>query len=143
MLKVYQTRTGATGNCFEACIASILDKDITDVPDLCAHEKSGKWIEVLNCWLDQFGMAYMECSVPTAEVEEFFKNKDFYHIIIAQTTGPGTIKHAVVGRKGKVIFDPLQPPLTIVTEEVLTMGVLVCTCLPVRQGSLHGQSDTE
>lgn len=53
---VYQTIFGKTnGNCFAACIASILEMDLEDVPHFCRGDNP-EWMFDLNEWLYQFGL---------------------------------------------------------------------------------------
>ena len=56
MKPVYQTIFGKTnGNCFAACIASILEMDLEDVPHFCRGDNP-EWMFDLNEWLYQFGL---------------------------------------------------------------------------------------
>jgi hypothetical protein len=101
-----QTKLGRNGNCFEACIASIVESNIDDVPNLMPYIENGKWIEKLNFWLGlHFGLAYIEMKVPIDLKDEFF-GSDFIYILIGDTVRNGTIKHAVIYRKTEMIFDP-------------------------------------
>jgi len=129
MKPVYQTRLFTNGNCFEDSIASLLELDIDDVPDLLAYQDDQRWVGKLNEWLAQKGLCYMESLLPLEDVEDFFSNKDFYHTIISDTTSDGKVKHAVIARKGKMIHDPHPAQLKMIEpDEFLRIGYLVSTC---------------
>lgn len=128
MIPIYQTRLGATGNCFEASIASLLNLPLDQVPDLAAYEDNGLWADKLNEWLAPKGLAYFEARIARNEIDDFFKHKDFYHIICGPTARSAKIHHAVVGRKGKMVHDPHPDGIGVLEEENLNIGVLVSKC---------------
>lgn len=125
MTPTKQTILGSKGNCFAACIASILDCTIDDIPNLNAYEESEEWMQVLNDWLSNRGLGYMEVIVPSADINVFFRNKDFYHVIIGPTNRSSNLFHAVVGRKGKIVFDPHPTDLGLIQENNLRLGVFI------------------
>jgi hypothetical protein len=125
MTPIKQTILGPKGNCFAACIASILDCPISNIPDLNAYEESEEWMQVLNDWLSGRGLGYMECLVPMDELDVFFGSKDFYHVIVGPTERNSSLFHAVVGRKGKVVFDPHPTDLGLIQEDHLRLGVFI------------------
>jgi len=56
MKPVYQTIYGRpNGNSFAACVASILEMNLEDVPNFCAGDNP-RWMNDLNKWLYQFGL---------------------------------------------------------------------------------------
>lgn len=130
MKQVEQTKLGSDGNCFEACIASLLDCAIEEVPDLGAYEEDNTWLGVLNDWLERtYGLGYLECRVPHRERDEFWKDKNFYHIIIGPTSLSQDIHHAVVGRKGRMLWDPHPEHIGILDEpDSMRIGVIVSQC---------------
>lgn len=128
MIPVKQTRLGSTGNCFEASIASLMNLNIEDIPDLCAYQ-DGPWMKKLNKWLEKYKLVYMEVHLLVTEAENFFSDKDFYHVIVGDTSRRTGIKHAVVGRKGKMVHDPHPDHAGILQGEMLHIGILVNQCL--------------
>lgn len=94
------------GDCFRTCVACILEiPDATHVPHFFENcfDDPHLWQQSLNDWLFKRGLAYIEISSPGAE---WFKSWgiDTYHIISGYSTrGFG---HAVVGRNGKIVWDP-------------------------------------
>ena len=134
MTPTQQTVFGDKGNCFEACIASFFDMDIKDVPDFNAYEEGGVWMRHLNNWLAPQGLVYFEGRIPHTEIEEFFRDKDFYHIMIAPTMRSSEICHAVIGRKGKMLFDPHPDNVGIIKEKNgLRFGVFVKTFVLINE----------
>lgn len=105
MKKVMQTDNN---NCFQACIASIFEIEIEEIPNLAPHEENGKWIIVLNKWLqNKYKLNYIESYISLNEGQILFKQgTGYYHIIIGVPSINKVIKHAVVGYAGKIIFDP-------------------------------------
>ena len=127
MKPVIQTRTGATGNCFEACIASILELKLEEVPDFSAYSEDQTWVKKLNKWLSKRGLVYFEVNIDVSCTNDFFKSRNFYHILIGDTVGGGKLKHAVVGNNGKMVYDPHPSNIGIIKEKILTMGLFVYT----------------
>lgn len=123
MKPLFQTRFGSEGNCMEACIASILELDLKEVPDLLAYEENGEWVNVLNK-LSKLGLCYIE--VIMDDIPLFFKNKKCYHIFIGKTTRHETIYHAAVGYNGKVVHDPIEEGSNFLYSEI-KLGFFVRT----------------
>lgn len=56
MKKVYQTKFGKPeGNCFPACLASILEIDIDQVPNF--HEGNGVWYKKYREWFNKYDLS--------------------------------------------------------------------------------------
>jgi hypothetical protein len=88
MKPIHQTRIGDDGNCFAACLSSILE---TPIPEFGSEPDF--WPNV-DRWLARRGLRYTQTSDPPLG----------WHTIegISPRGGP----HAVVGRDGKFVFDP-------------------------------------
>lgn len=92
MKRVEQTRTGADGNCLNACIASILELPLDDVPEF-----GDDWLTELNDFLRSRGLSYKR--IPIDGVKP---------------SGYGTIEgvsprgglHACVALDGELVWDP-------------------------------------
>jgi hypothetical protein len=61
MRYVNQTKTGVGGNCFAACIASILDLSLDEVPNFCARD--GDWFKEFQRWLVARGLFAFEAEL--------------------------------------------------------------------------------
>jgi len=83
------------GNCFAACVASILEVQIDQVPD-CRPQARKLWYDRLNDWLRGFDLQLCFGEVPPC-AEAF---------VIATGPGPRGCRHAVVWRNGKMVHDP-------------------------------------
>lgn len=95
------------GNCFAACVASILELDLADVPELSAGDHTdtnARWLRTLNDWLRTKDMAYLEIgSLPPDDYA--YLNISTYHIVVGPSPR-GSYNHAVVGLNGKIVHDP-------------------------------------
>lgn len=66
MIPVKQTKFGGEdGDCLPACVASILELDLADVPNFCAGQDDGRWLGRMAFWLSRRGL----CAVHTAFVD--------------------------------------------------------------------------
>ncbi len=104
MKPVMQTKFGDNGNCWAACLASLLEFDITDVPDLFTHAEDIEWKANTNAWLARYGFGCLEFSSLSPDDYKAL-NLATYHIII----GPSPRQegsHAVIGRAGRIVHDP-------------------------------------
>lgn len=100
MKPVYQTIFGKPdGNCFAACIASILEMDLEEVPNFCKGDNP-RWMFDLNEWLHQFGLGALTVS---------------FHDEIPLTMGwccvggyggPEGVMHEVVMKDMKMVHNP-------------------------------------
>ncbi len=99
-----------TGNCGEACIASILEIELSDIPRL--HNPNDDQDGDIYCrnirsFLSQFELSYIDLSM-----SEGHDPKDFFKDCWIIATGPSPRatkewhRHAVVWRNGKTVHDP-------------------------------------
>jgi hypothetical protein len=109
MKPVTQTKFGhGEGNCFAACIASLLHTSIDDVPNLQGDETWRTYIDRVHEWLSEIGLAYIE--VKRGGFETCASDMWGYHLICGdgprkRETGQ-IIQHAVVGCAGRILWDP-------------------------------------
>ena len=111
MKPVMQTDfTFENGNCGEACVASILEIKLSDIPPLHNPNdpKDGHtYCKNMRKFLFKFGLSYVDISM-----NEGHDPKDFFKDCWVLATGPSPRatedwhKHGVVWRNGKVIHDP-------------------------------------
>jgi len=69
MIKIYQTKFGEEGDCFRACLASILELKIEDVPEF--KEGHGVWYQKYRKWLQQFGLDLLAVTGWKGEAKNF------------------------------------------------------------------------
>lgn len=97
MRPVDQTKFGVPeGNCFSACVASILHLPLGDVPPFCKYED---WWERLNAWLRTRGfyamvLRYSDDMPPNG-----------FHILSGKSPR-GDFQHSVVARGIEIVHDP-------------------------------------
>lgn len=106
MKPVYQDQFGKPdGNCFAACIASILEIPLKSVPE--KFYGTGDWgndsnafFVALNGWLGQYGLNLMtiNCDEPEKHLPDAW--------LIIGGMGPRGIEHCVVGWKNEERHDP-------------------------------------
>ncbi len=101
MKAVTQTRVGEDGNCFAACLASILELPIYDIPEFGGDDE---WLGNVQAFLAGHGLYYVQISPDEPSVEAAFSIGEVYHTIegISPRGGP----HAIVGRNGRPCWDP-------------------------------------
>jgi len=130
MIEIHDPENGTYGDCFRACIASLLERDPKDVPHFCGYDDSkeitGKWNIDVNKWLAQYGFAYVEWPVSSQEdYEPFFKQREenhpnypLYHVITGNSPNFENTSHAVVGKNGKVFHDPSTTRKGVLNHEM-------------------------
>lgn len=118
------------GNCFAACIASVLELPLEDVPNFCVVYPD-TWYDELNAWLHERGMFAMGFSAPTAE---FFREhmRDAWCIV----SGPAArgCDHATVWRNGALQHDPHPSRAGIISAKDVIVFGLLDPAVEVRRG---------
>lgn len=105
MRPVLQDRFGNVGNCFEACLASILNLELQDVPDLGSNDV---YERNLARFLETRGLIYVLIDRPNElekqMMQHMFAARVVYHVI--EGTSPRGGPHACVGKNGLIVHDP-------------------------------------
>ncbi|HXE63252.1 MAG TPA: hypothetical protein VN519_06900 [Bryobacteraceae bacterium] len=103
MIPVEQTRTEiGFGNCWQACLASIFEVPLSEVPDWNAHGEK-YWGDEYDRWLAERNLCMMEIAV--GHEETTVRTFPGYYIMAARSPRfSGT--HAVVCHQGKIVWDP-------------------------------------
>ena len=94
MTPVMQTRTGKGGNCFQACLASLFDLPLEEVPDFC--NMPGDWLSRCNRWLYQ-NMNLCILSLPWGVLSKHWSDMDRGLCLLSGPNRRG-VRHSVVGR---------------------------------------------
>ena len=102
MIPVMQTRFGVTGNCMQACVASILELPLEEVPDFCNIASEDTWFTQMQAWFEGHGLWYVEVRF-TYEP----KFPDGYYLVSGD--GPRGLRHVCVARAGEIVHDPHPP----------------------------------
>lgn len=88
-------------NCIQACIASILDLPLDAVPHVFAKPD---WFDMLSCWAKARGYTFVVLEAPKRSEVAALKNSGGYYIGVVPISSEQS--HAVVMRRGKIVFDP-------------------------------------
>lgn len=104
MKKLPQTRFGDEGNCYSACIASLMDKDSAeDVFQVMEHynkTKDDTWIRELSWWLFEEGwIRYQFYGHQDAKKDEFY-------LVSGKSPRYPTERHMCIYQNGKLFHDP-------------------------------------
>jgi hypothetical protein len=114
MTPVDQTTFGHPGgNCFSACVASLLDLSISDVPYFMGSDDDpkGAWAERLDNWLRPRGLYALHFEGdPT--IEDYPTMPGYYILNVKSPRGD----HAVVARGKQMVHDPHPARDAIVTK---------------------------
>ncbi|QIN79619.1 hypothetical protein GBA65_15035 [Rubrobacter marinus] len=109
MIPVAQTRSGGpdapreeAGNCYAACVASILELALEDVPDVAPNDNGEDgWNEAWGGWFRERGLTTYNLVRGEGDDRPF----EGYTIgTVPSRNGP--YEHAVVCRDGEVVWDP-------------------------------------
>lgn len=87
------------GNCFAACIASVMEFDLSMVPNFCSQGESD-WVAACNRWLKQYGLSLLTVVFKTGTL---LPSGAYY--LMAGPSARG-ILHSVVAMNGKMVHDP-------------------------------------
>lgn len=106
-----QTKYGNAGNCFAACVSSLMDMNIEDVPnvetmfdlDECftMQDDTPLWGRVLDAFIRHHGYIWR----PATEEEIAYPPKDKPFLCIGKALD-GETNHAVIYMNGKLFHDP-------------------------------------
>ncbi len=107
MIPVMQTEFGGgKGNCFVACIASLLEIPVGDVPDFLLEDHESflvaNWHVRYSTWLNKRGWGV--CYLGTPQFLRIVGVKDAYFIVSGKS--PRGIGHAVVYKGPNMVHDP-------------------------------------
>lgn len=99
MTPVDQTSFGAEGNCFSACVASILDMPLAEVPCFMGPVVDGNgWWQRFTAWCDEHRVRPTWFGDP--------KNVPPGHSILSGRSPRSDRYHAVVALDGVMVHDP-------------------------------------
>lgn len=103
MKPVDQTRFGKPhGNCYAACIASVFEVLLEDLPRL--HMVEDNWENDLEKWLEPRGFVVISMGYPKPrDIQDL---PDFQCVHLAIGDNPDGVSHCVVVDSGKIVHDP-------------------------------------
>ena len=121
MKKLTQTRTGATGNCWQTCVAMLLDVDPELLPPQADYDwkvpKEGGGFEwgpsyqaALQFYLHKHhDLHYVEIHCPEETLSKIRVEHPGWHMMTGRTVRSDSLdgaRHVVVGYYGEVWWDP-------------------------------------
>jgi hypothetical protein len=119
MKRVKQTRFGPVeGNCFAACIASLLEVPIEEVT-IDPDPNSDNWWETLQAYLKPKNLFFLEVRIDVAKQYPLYAMNNVYCVLSGKSPrkfeGHEGVNHCVVGKinsspETPVIFDAIHDP---------------------------------
>ena len=105
MIPTDQTKFGKPeGNCFSACIASILEVPLEALPNLNGYSDDDWWLKTQQWIEENSDYSYIEVTITTLEEAAYSFGNSYW---IATGKSPrGNCNHAVVFLGGKMVHDP-------------------------------------
>lgn len=117
MIPVDQTKFGKGGNCMSACIASILEMDLNEVPNFFEITDTDiEWWTAVRTFLRERGWGLLSIGV----TEDMLKGYEGIFIVGgASPRFPGSkVQHAVIWQNGKLTHDPHPDRLGVEVESI-------------------------
>ena len=105
-----QTEFGLKGNCLSACIATLFDIGIEDVPNFADYEED--WAFRLSKWMVEKFNKYVVVSKFTDLKTFDLLCGSLIITAINSRTIPGA-RHAVIVQENTIVFDPLEGEVSI------------------------------
>ena len=104
MIPIQQTRVGESGNCLNACLASILEIPLWEIPEF--SKDNNLFLADIQEFLAGHDLYYVQILPDDPTVHEAFRMSlgPAYHTIEGMSPRGG--QHACVGDRGEIIFDP-------------------------------------
>lgn len=126
MKKVYQDSFGEKGTCYSACLASLLDMELIEVPrfmDLTAHLKDDidarmeMWSSLTHDFVAKYNFK-LNVYEDTNNYHEWAKklDHDVYYIVIGESPRSSTRNHSVIYKNGYPYHDPNRENTFLVNE---------------------------
>jgi len=106
---VKQTRTGPKGNCFQACVASVLELPLEAIPDFCNGANADDWFQEFSKWILRFNLSVIR--IETGDMTNFLQLqhggflKGAYMLAGGKSAVRGVL-HEVVYYGDKMVHDP-------------------------------------
>lgn len=97
------------GNCFAACLASILERPLDEIPNFCDVDlnpgDNGEWYLAVDAWLEErFGLSVLTFSAAESKKQEAWYPRGYS--ILSGRSPRGEFDHSVVALDGDIVFDP-------------------------------------
>ena len=108
MRELTQSRLTPPGDCWQTCVASILDLDPTELPS--QGDYGPGYLGALQAYLrEHHGLAYVELNVVPEVLGCLRLPEPGWHMMTGRTVRSEALgggRHVVVGRHGREVWDP-------------------------------------
>lgn len=102
MIPVMQNQFGDKGNCFSACLASLFELSINDVPNFYdVSNDPVEWWCAVRDWLKIRGFGIMSIHLHNPEILKDFEG---YFIVCGESSRG--LQHATIYKNGEMYHDP-------------------------------------
>lgn len=98
MKPIHQTKFDTEGNCFAACVASLLELSLESLPNFCVEKD---WPQNFENWCLQKNLRYLEMKFC-----QDITPPNIYCIITGPSPRSKNLDHCVIGLGEKIIHDP-------------------------------------
>jgi hypothetical protein len=96
MKPVKQTDTSPTdGNCFAACVASLLEQDLESVPNFCAEKE---WVKLFDEYLAVRGMFHVTVRLKASDKPVLYPMSADGLVILSGPSPRGEFLHSIIAR---------------------------------------------
>lgn len=105
MKKVFQTiKNFEQGNCTQACIASLLEVELDDIPNFMIGGPNN-YHDNMNRWMDQCGLCLISFTID--DIRTLDDSYCIAKVLSPRSTDPDDPKyHSVVWYRGEIVHDP-------------------------------------
>lgn len=145
MIPIYQTKYGlGRGNCFAACVASLLNMLIEDVPNIetlyeCSLDSEHEfWVGVMDKWLTNKGYTWRPCPEAVSFHKTSPMTKDAIsmvnkpYIAIGYMTPNSTEVHACLYMNGSILHNPNNRSQNKPLHRITMLQVIEDTLVPYK-----------
>jgi hypothetical protein len=108
MKPVMQTEKGPRGNCYSACLASLFELTLDEVPNFFdgvdGYDTTSQWWGSVRKWLAEKGFGIISISLSLPNGYEWLENYEGYFIVCGMSNRG--LYHATLWNYGKMCYDP-------------------------------------
>ncbi len=104
MTILHDPDNGYYGDCQRACIASLLEIDINEIPHFYETGNDSEFFKSLNRYLATQGLVHVETMPIDFKLSQYRNKGNLYHMIYGETVRGS--QHAIVALNGEIIHDP-------------------------------------
>jgi len=101
--RLHDPDNGVLGDCFAACVASVLEISYEETPEFTKVPDGGSWRALLAEFIEPRDLSVIEI-LRLDPMPEFLQNS--WTILTGPSPRDSTIRHCVVGMGDRQVFDP-------------------------------------